>query len=92
MTVRASSKPAKLKAQREGVTNSQRYKSHEFPRIFLLKSERFAICSPRRNLFSHSLKDGREDGKPWPFETLAHNLPRESKREAIFLLTSPATR
>jgi hypothetical protein len=73
--VKASSKPAKLKAQREGVTNSQRHKSHEFPRI----------------LFSHSLKDGREDGKPWLFETLAHNLPREPKREPIFLLTSPAT-
>jgi hypothetical protein len=32
-----------------------------------------------------------EDEKPWLFETLAHNLPRETGKEAIFLLTSPVT-
>ena len=40
---------------------------------------------------SRSPEDGREDEKPWLFETLAHNLSREPGEEAIFLTTSPAT-
>jgi hypothetical protein len=28
--------------------------------------------------------DGREEGKPWLFETLAHNLPRELGRRGSF--------
>jgi hypothetical protein len=30
-------------------------------------------------------KDEREDEKPWLFETLAHNLPREQRRRSNFL-------
>ena len=34
---------------------------------------------------SHSPEDGREDEKPWLFETLAHNLSREPGRGSDFL-------
>jgi hypothetical protein len=34
---------------------------------------------------SYSPTVGREDEKPWLFETLAYNLPRESGEEANFL-------
>jgi hypothetical protein len=65
--------------RREGRTNSQRHKSHEF----------FA------NLLSESLSrspiDGREDEKPRLFETLAHNLLREPARRSDFLIFSRAT-
>ena len=34
---------------------------------------------------SRSPEDGREDEKPWLFETLAHNLSREPGRGSDFL-------
>ncbi|MGC2786233.1 MAG: hypothetical protein WA397_20865 [Roseiarcus sp.] len=34
---------------------------------------------------SRSPVDGREDEKPWLFETLAYNLPHEPERGADFL-------
>jgi hypothetical protein len=40
---------------------------------------------------SRSPKNGREDEKPWLFETLAYNLPREPGGGAIFLFFSRAT-
>jgi hypothetical protein len=35
---------------------------------------------------SRSPKDGRKDGKPWLFETLAHNPPREPGRRSDFYI------
>jgi hypothetical protein len=44
-----------------------------------------AIYSPWRNLLSRSPTGGREDEKPWLFETLTHNLLREPGRRRNFL-------
>jgi hypothetical protein len=40
---------------------------------------------------SGSPTGGREDEKPWLFETSTHNLPREPGGGAVFLIFSPAT-
>jgi hypothetical protein len=38
-----------------------------------------------RNLLARWPVDRRENEKPWLFETLVHNLPRESERGGDFL-------
>jgi hypothetical protein len=40
---------------------------------------------PLTESYSRSSKNGRKDEKPWLFETLVHNLPREPGRGGDFL-------
>jgi hypothetical protein len=51
----------------------------------LTKSENARYVFLSKESLSRLPKDGREDGQPWLFEMLAHNLPREPQRGVDFL-------
>jgi hypothetical protein len=91
MTATAPSKRAgRQGGRREGRTNSQRHKSHEFSAnlpamanpIDKIRNSRYEL--PLTKSLSRSPIDGREDEKPRLFETLAHNLLREPARRSDF--------
>jgi hypothetical protein len=51
----------------------------------LTKSENSCYVFPLAESLSRSPTDGREDEKPWLFETSVNNLPRELERGGEFL-------
>jgi hypothetical protein len=70
----------------EELTDSQRHRSHEFSANCLDKIRKLCYVFSHSESRSRSPKDGREDEKPWLFETLAHNLLREPARRSDFLI------
>jgi hypothetical protein len=50
------------------------------------QNQKYALCIPLAESLSRSPVDGREDGRPWLFETLAYNLPREPERGRDFFI------
>jgi len=64
-------------------TNSQRHNNHELSANLIGKVRNVWYPFPLAESISRLPVDGRR--KPWLFETLAHNLPREPGRGGDFL-------
>jgi hypothetical protein len=69
----------------EGLTKSQRHKSREIPANCLDKIRNTCYAFRLSESLPRSPVSGREDEKPWLFETLAYNPPREPGRGSDFL-------
>jgi hypothetical protein len=69
---------------RKGLTDSRSQKSQAFGANLLDKIRNKCNVFHLTESLSRSPADGREDEKPWLFETLAHNLPREPGRGSDF--------
>jgi hypothetical protein len=69
----------------EGLTKSQRHKSREIPANCLDKIRNTCYAFGLSESLPRSPVSGREDKKPWLFETLACKPPREPERGSDFL-------
>jgi hypothetical protein len=76
-------------AARQGRPTANAFRATNSLRGFFLdKIRNVRYIFPLTESLSCSPKDGREDGKPWQFETLVYNLPREPWRGRDFLFFS----